>query len=316
MILTSQAPVRISLFGGSTDIEPYASRFGGMTLSIAINLRQKVTMYSDNDIFNLVDNIFPYDSNPDLFYTIFKKYGIDGGHLTRVRSEFDGVIGAGIGSSASACVALLGAINERLQLGFTKHEIAKRAWEIEVNDMGWFGGRQDQYASVYGGCNLFTFGKDDHIFPLPKKTTEKLCQRLMLFYTGGSRKSRDIQKGFQKLTKKQTETLHKIKRIAEIAYGKLLEGKVDAVGELLHVSWLEKRKSNKGITNERIDKLYDKAQNAGAIGGKILGAGGCGYMVFFIPLRSQDSVQKALENEGCDWIPFYPDYQGLTVKKL
>ena len=316
MKIQAISPARISLFGGGSDVDPYASRYGGMTISMAISIRQKITMYNDNDIFELLDNVFPHHADPKLFYSIFKKYGIDGGHLTRVTSEFDGRVGAGLGSSASACVALIGSINKRKSLGMSLKQIAHAAWQAE-QAMGWHGGRQDQWTSAFGGLNLFHFsnGKISRT-EFSQEFADELTKYLLLFDTGGVRASHEIQKGFLKLSQQQTKKLHLIRLLAKRAFTLIMDQDFEPLGQVLHESWQVKKESNKGITNTKIDDIYDMARNAGATGGKLLGAGGCGYMIFWVPPIHQDKVIHRMEQEGYDHVIYYPDEQGLEVKEL
>jgi len=322
MKIQAISPTRISLFGGGTDVDPYVSLYRGICINMAISLRTKVTMYSDNDIFERPDNIFPTNADPNLFYTIFKKYGIDGGHITKIKSEFDGRIGAGLGSSASACVALIGTINKRKQLGMKLEDIAKSAWEAEEYLMGWHGGKQDQWAAAYGGLSVLTF--ENYIVTAPSKVrrvelssyyANEICKYLLLFDTGGTRASHKVQQGFINLTEEQTQKLHSIKESAQKAFAAIMHEDFMSLGELLHESWLLKKKSNKGISTKRINELYTAARDNGAEGGKILGAGGCGYMAFWVPPNQQDTVVAHMEKEGCEHIIYYPDTRGLEIKE-
>lgn len=317
MKIQAFAPTRIGLFGGGTDVAPYCELYDGLTLSMAISLYQKVILYSENDIFEIPSNLYPPNADPSLFYTIFKKYKIDGGHLTKVKSEFDGRIGAGLGSSASACVALIGAINKRKNLGMYKKDIAQASWEAEEKLMGWHGGKQDQWAASFGGLNLLSFkGNEVNRTEFSSYYAEKLSQYILLFDTGGSRKSHEIQKGFLQLTNDQIKNLHLIKLLAKRACQLLIQENFEQIGKVFHEAWLIKKQSNRGITTERIDMLYEKARNVGAVGGKVLGAGGCGYMIFWVPLDKQKDVISTLEKEECEHIYYYPDTIGLLVKEI
>lgn len=311
MIFRSIAPTRLSLFGGGTDIPTFASRHGGMTINMTVNLYQKIEMMTELDNPHTKD-IFPENADPLLFHSILKTYNYDK-KTTHLRSYFDGVIGAGLGSSAAGCVALLGAIHTRKNGRFQMQsdQLAEEAWRSEQH-VGWYGGKQDQYASVYGGLNMFVFNDKVIRTELSQSLGRELSKYLLLFYTGGQRSSHTIQKEYIYLTEKQIETLIQMKTLTLKAFTNIMEKEWDKVGELFDTAWELKKQSNKKVTSERIDDLYTIAKNTGAIGGKILGAGGCGYMIFFCP-KKQDKLITRLEKEDSKHIVCEPDFGGLKI---
>ena len=314
MKIQSLAPTRASLFGGGTDVSPYCDEYGGLCVNMAINLRQKLTLYSEDDIYE-----HPYVTVPSLgsekfYYTILEEFKINGGHLSSIKAEFDGLIESGIGSSASAAVCLVGAINKRLNLGMSLDQIAEKAWDIEVNKLRLFGGKQDQYAAAYGGVNVMEFKKDGvKITPLAKGFIEPLLPSLTLFYTGTNRKSAKIQEGFKKLTKDQIWALDRIKRLAFNAIDPIAKGDYIKVGALLDDAWELKKLSNKGVTNNIIDEIYAKAKELGAYGGKCCGAGGGGFMLFVV---NPEEREKFIKELGLEWWDFSPCWQGLETRIL
>lgn len=320
MIISAVAPTRISLFGGGCDIDPYASTYGGLVISMAINLRQKCTLYSDEDIFKKRPpaNSFPLGANPDFYYTIFKEFPtIDGGHSTKIACEFDGLIESGIGSSASAAVCLIGAISKRLNLNMSPAEIAEKAWDIEVNKLGLFGGKQDQYTAALGGVNFMEFSRYGvKVTPLAKGFIEPLLPSLVLFYTGKNRKSATIQEGFKKLSSEQIQTLNQIKQLTIKAIDPIGKGDIEEVGHLLDRSWRLKKRSNKGVTEPWIDKLYEKAKKHGSLGGKIMGAGGGGFLFFVIKPNKKEEFIKEMTVNGLEHWDFSPCWTGLDVRIL
>ena len=318
MIIYSQTPSRLSIFGGGTDLPAYASKYGGATISMAINLYQKMTMYTDNDTFKYAHaNIFPSKANPEFYYTVFKEMGVDGGRFTKIECSYDGLLESGLGSSASAAVNLVGAINKSKGLGMTLAEIAEKAWDIEVNKIGLYGGRQDQFAAALGGVNVFGFG--DGIIStttLSKSYIEPLLPSLLLFWLGTNRKSAKIQEGFNHPSGKQIKSLHKIKTLTLEAVQPIANGDIETVGKLLDETWELKKQSNKGVDNKLINDVYDKAKKAGAYGGKICGAGGGGFMIFVVPPIKREVFIKEMQKEGLEHWDFSICWNGLNTRIL
>lgn len=315
MKILSVAPSRISLFGGGSDLPEYADNYGGVVINMAINLRQKMTLYIGDDLYEISGpNIIPYLGKHEFNYAILKEFGMDDMHQAKIKSEFDGLLEAGLGSSASAAVALIGAINKAKGLGMSLDEIAEKAWDIEVNKLGLYGGKQDQYVAAYGGVNVMQFEKDMvEITPIAKNSIKLLLPSLALFYTGKNRKSTKIQEGFKKLSKDQIWALDNIKRLTLQALDPILTGDFRKVGALLDEAWEYKKMSNKGVTNAEIDKIYTKAKDLGAYGGKCCGSGGGGFMLFIINPKEREEFIKKL---GLEWWDFDISMDGLQVRDI
>ncbi len=314
MKIFSQAPTRVSLFGGSTDLPEYAERFGGLVLSMAINIRQKITMYSDDELFEIRKHQFPYRAKPEFYYQILEEFGInDGMHLTKLICEFDGLIESGLGSSASAAVALIGAINKRLKLNMTTDQIINKAWDLEVNKIGLYGGKQDQIAAAYGGVNVIEFDSKFKVMPLTKDFIQKLISSIVLFHIGENRETTTIQEGLKNLTSSQIDKLDKIKDITTHAILAIDQGDIPKIGYFMDQSWLLKRQSNKEVTNPYIDALYRRGLENGAYGGKILGSGGGGYMIFIVDPKNKE---KFIEKMGLDHWDFDISMDGLDVRDI
>jgi D-glycero-alpha-D-manno-heptose-7-phosphate kinase len=206
-MVTAIAPTRISLLGGGTDVGEYQVKYGGLVLSLAINIRQKVEI-KDGPFGEGVPFVgfqeLPEGSDDDFYKAFLKEFGLywNGDMKTAkdqprgivLSSWFDGQITGGIGSSASAAVALIGAISKYKNLNMTRDQIAERAWDIEVNNLGLFGGKQDQYAAVYGGLNAMEFKEKVTVTPLTVKLIEPILSYMMLFHTP-NRKQPKIQEG-------------------------------------------------------------------------------------------------------------------------
>ena len=316
MIVTSTAPCRISLFGGSTDLPTYADQYGGLVINMAINLRQHIKIATEEDIFKInLRNTVPLNGNKDFMHKIFTDFGIGGFAHVRFESESDVPLESGIGASAATAVATVAAINKAKKLNMDKGEIAERAWDIEVNKLNLFGGRQDQYASAFGGVNSIVFSKDKvEVIPTFTNFVDSIYPSLVLFYTGKNRTSPTIQEGFKQLTFDQIQVLNQIKQIATAAVEPIAEGDIERVGNLLHRAWRLKQRSNKGVSEPWIDKIYEKGKKAGALGGKLCGSGGGGYMIFIVKPNKKDEFINQMENQGVEWYDFSIDFNGVETR--
>jgi len=304
MKIISTAPTRISIFGGGTDLPVYSEQYGGVCINMAINLRQKI------ELDDSTSNIELLSEDSRMFFSVFLQEMLPIGFS----HKFDAPIESGLGSSASLAVALIGAINKAKNLGMTKEEIAEKAWDIEVNKLGLYGGRQDQYASVWGRTNLWHFNKKVERIEFTREVAEELAKYILLFHTGENRKDPRIQEELKILTKQQTEALHGVKTVALEAKEPIALRNWNKVGDLLDRAWTFKMMSNKKMTTKKIDELYEVAMKAGAWGGKLLGSGGGGHMIFMAdkPLHT-NLIEKLWEN-GAKHIDYSIDWNGLETR--
>ena len=313
MKIFSQAPCRISLCGGGTDIEPFASQFGGATISFAINIRQKFTLLTGDDMWtHHGEHIVPYGCHLNFVYAFRKRFGVDGMHQNKFVSESDGGIRGGVGSSAAIAVAIVGALAKSQNKTMSRTEVAELAWEIETKDLNFFGGKQDQYAAAFGGLNLFEFTDKVNVQPFDRKYAETILSSLVLFHTNLERKDPKIQEGFKRLDSKQIRALKQIKSLVAPAIEAIGQENMQTLGEILDISWNYKKQSNKGISNPQLDDIYTKARKLGAIGGKLSGAGGGGFM-FFITTDREKLIAGMEELEYWD---ISVDWNGLEIKIL
>ena len=307
------APTRISFVGGGTDIAPFCNLYGGATISLAINIRQQFTLYTDQEMWRLpMGNEIPHNCNLDFIYAFRKRFNVNSMHFNRFKSESDGGINTGIGSSASIAVAIVGALAQSQNKSMSRTEIAELAWEIETKDLGMFGGKQDQYAAAYGGLNLFEFNEKVLIQPFDKSYAEKLMPYIVLCYTKSNRKDSNIQEGFKKLDSKQIKALQEIKSLVVPAIEAIGNNDIQMLGQILDTAWNYKKQSNKGVSNDRISNIYQTAKKYGAIGGKVCGAGGGGFMVFIV----KDRQKFISEMKDLEFWDISPDFNGLEVKQL
>lgn len=306
MRIISIAPSRISLFGGGSDLPSFYREFTGCVVSLAINLRTHVEVLQGEDMWILSGHNIPLGCTTDLLYAIRKRYGQTGFHHARISSDFDGVIGAGLGSSASFSVALIGALRKLKELELDREKIAEEAYRVETSDLKLYGGKQDQYAAAFGGLNQIWFDKKVKIVPL----SEDVVPYLNLFFIGGTRKSSKIQDKLKKLSKEKKAAIIKMRDLA-------ISSKYTNVsdwGELLDEGWELKKRVT--ASNDRVDSIYTYARKYGATGGKLLGAGECGYMVFFVDPNKRDNFLKRMAKVNLFPTDFSQDNNGVEVRIL
>ncbi len=330
-MLIARAPMRISLGGGGTDLEAYYGTYGGLVISTAINKYFYAILTTDeSDDLQVISadyrSLFRHSPYNDLFWNgdlalpkaVLHHFGIRRGINLFVASEVPP--GTGLGSSSAAAVTMVRAISTLVEQPMTRQQVAELASYIEINKMGMPIGKQDQYASAFGGFNTITFGSQGvtveplQIAPEVRQTLER---RLLLFFTGSSRDSTSILKHQRKSTQDQDDTvlqaLHNIKRVASEVQACLEQGDLDEFASLLDYSWQEKRRLAPGLSTGFIDECYDLAQQKGAAGGKITGAGGGGFLLLYCEEQAQESVTRALEDRGLKRMNFRFDQQGATV---
>jgi D-glycero-alpha-D-manno-heptose-7-phosphate kinase len=330
-MLIARSPMRISFGGGGTDLEAYYAKYGGLVISTAINKYFYAVITTDeSDDLQVISadyrSLFRHSPYNDLFWdgdlalpkAILHHFGIRRGINLFVASEVPP--GTGLGSSSAAAVTMVRAISTLVEQPMTKQQVAELASYIEIGKMGMPIGKQDQYASAFGGLNKITFTSEGvtvepvKVDPEVRKTLE---QRLMLFFTGSSRESTSILKHQRKSTQDRDESvlqaLHHIKQVAIDVQSCLERGDLDEFARLLDYSWQEKRRLAPGLSTGFIDELYTLALKKGASAGKITGAGGGGFLMLYCREESQDAVTQALEERGLKRMNFHFDQQGATV---
>src|SRR5437667_6212339 len=330
-MLIARAPMRISFGGGGTELEDYYAKYGGLVISTAINKYFYTVITTDeSDDLQVISadyrSLFRHSPYNDLFWNgdlalpkaILHHFGIRRGINLFVASEVPP--GTGLGSSSAAAVTLVHAISTLIEQPMIKQQVAELASYIEINKMGMPIGKQDQYASAFGGLNKITFSSQGvtveklNIDPEMQKILER---RLMLFFTGSSRESTSILKHQRKSTENQDgavlQALHNIKQVAIEVQACLEKGDLDAFARLLDYSWQEKRRLAPGLSTGFIDECYNLALQNGASAGKITGAGGGGFLLLYCHEHAQDRVTRALEDCGLKRMNFRFDQQGATV---
>ena len=273
-------------------------------------------MYYDDDLWDLRghNNNVPFGGDQQFVYTILDQYKLDSMHHTYFDSEYDGLVGSGMGGSASAAVAIVAAISKRLNLNLTKSQIAETAWDIEVNKLKLFGGKQDQYAASFGGSNQITFGESGEVVVKPL-AMDKILPSLLLFSTGIERTDPKLQENLKTLDEDKLYNLHHIKNLAYLALAPIESGDIKELGKLLNESWVYKKATNK-VSTPQIDKFYKKSKEFGACGFKLLGAGGGGFFICIVdPILKTEFIKK-MTIEGAENWDFSIDYNGVQTREL
>ncbi len=232
--------------------------------------------------------------------------------------------GSGLGTSSTLVVAVIGALAEWLNLPLGEYDIAHLAFEIERIDLKQAGGKQDQYAATFGGFNFMEFYDNHKVIVNPLRIKQEILyelqNNLLLYYTGTSRLSSKIieaqVKSVETGKKESIEAMHKLKEQAILMKEAILKGKLDQVGEILHFGWQYKKQMAENITNPIIDEIYEEAIRAGATGGKISGAGGGGFIMFYCPKNTKYKVMEALIKFGGEFRAYQFTKYGLKTWKV
>jgi D-glycero-alpha-D-manno-heptose-7-phosphate kinase len=322
MIIRSKAPLRLGLAGGGTDVSPYSDQYGGAILNATIGMYAYATIRPlDNGkiILHAQDRDEHYeldateqlaiDGNLNLLKGIYNRIVRDFTHKPlsfELTTFVDAPPGSGLGSSSTLVVAIIGAFVEWLKLPLGEYDIAHLAYSIEREDLGMAGGKQDQYAATFGGVNFMEFSAHNKVIVNPLRVKEKwlheLENNLVLFFTETSRLSSSIiEKQRENVSNKNQnsiDAMHSLKEQSQRMKEALLRGEIDKIGEILHYGWQHKKQMAEGISNPMIDNIYESAMAAGATGGKISGAGGGGFMIFYAPYTNKYNVIKTLNQLG------------------
>jgi D-glycero-alpha-D-manno-heptose-7-phosphate kinase len=336
MIYRSKAPLRIGLAGGGTDVSPYSDMYGGAILNVTVSLFANATIEPNNS----GEIIFiQHDRGEQTSFSFAKELPINGsfdlakGIYNRIQKDYNNIqqgftlstfvdvpAGSGLGTSSTLVVAILGAFTEWLGLPLGDYDIAHYAYEIERKDLQLAGGKQDQYAATFGGVNFMEFYDADKVIVNPLRIKQEylneLENNLVLYFTATSRESATIIKEQQKnVTEKNessVEAMHQLKEQSKRMKEALLKGNLDEIGEILDYGFQQKRKMAVNISNSFIENIYDAAKTAGASGGKISGAGGGGFMIFYCPGNTKYKVIKALQSFGGEIKAYQFTQTGLT----
>ncbi len=321
MIIT-RTPFRISFVGGGSDLESFYSHHEGAVLSTSINKYMYISShkyfeadkirvkYSQTETVN-----HPSELKHPIFRTAFAACNIEGG--IEVSSIADVPSGTGMGSSSSFTVGLIHNLYTWNHQAVSKEMLAQAACDIEINQLKEPIGKQDQYAAAYGGLNIFRFQSNGNVLVEPlylqKDVLDTLEDNLVMFYYGNQRSASQIlseQKQNNAQSAKQDNLKQMVALVDELKVA-LFNGNLEAFGKILHVNWLLKKELASQISNSEIDDIYHLAMKNGAIGGKLLGAGGGGFLLFYCDKSKQVNLIKALHK-----LPFFEfkfDHEGSKL---
>lgn len=340
MIYRSKAPLRIGLAGGGTDVSPYCDLYGGAILNSTISLYAYATIEPLNEakvIFNAMDRgeevtydlseQLPIDGKLDLATGVYNRLVNEYGKMPsgcRLTTFVDAPAGSGLGTSSTLMVAILGAFSEWLRLPLGEYDMAHLAYEIEREDLKMAGGKQDQYAATFGGVNYMEFYEENRVIVNPLRIKSQylheLGNNLLLYFTATSRLSASIievqSENVKKNNQQSIEAMHQLKEQARMMKEALLKGKVHEIGAILDYGFRYKKQMAQGISNSRMDEIYEAALKAGATGGKISGAGGGGFMMFYCPGNTRYAVTNALQSFGGDFRQYQFTKNGLSTWSL
>lgn len=303
MIIT-RAPFRVSFCGGGSDLPAFYEKYGGCVLSTTIRKYMYLTIHNyfhkDKIVlkYSKTETVDDYDS---IEHKYFKQCLMDFGIMgVEISSMADIPSGTGLGSSSSFTVALLHLLHTYKGEYVSKYKLAKDACEVEIDKLGEPIGKQDQFAASFGGLKFYEFQPSGFVSVEPiimaPQSYKKLENNILMFYLGGEHSASSILKK----QNKNVKSIEKIKvqqhmcELTRTLKEELQRNNIDAMGELLHENWMLKKTLATGISNPFIDETYEKAMNAGALGGKLLGAGGAGFMIFYVKPNKQDAVRAAM----------------------
>ena len=324
MIIRSKAPLRLGLAGGGTDISPYCDIYGGVVLNATINLYAYCTIETtetDKIVINAPDIGKSFESNSDPYLKIDGVLDLHKGVYNRIVKEFrngnplsftmttyaDVPAGSGLGSSSTMVVAILNAFVEWLNLPLGEYDLAYLAYQIERYDIGLAGGKQDQYAATFGGFNFIEFYENNRVIVNPLRIKEKILNEFessfLLYFTGSSRDSAKIISDQQRSTEKNhngaLNSMHDLKKEAYKIKEAILKGDFMQFSSAFSQSWESKKNTSTAISNPILEEIYSVALANGALSGKVSGAGGGGFMMFFInPVKKVQLISKLNQFNG------------------
>jgi D-glycero-alpha-D-manno-heptose-7-phosphate kinase len=320
MIIT-RSPLRITLGGGGTDLPSYYEKFGGFLISATINKYVYITLH-ENFAPGLIVKYSRMESVDDaskiehpIIRNAFQFVGLDGKGL-ELSSMADIPAGTGLGSSSSFTTALLKALHVYKKNIVNAKELAEQACHIELDLLKEPIGKQDQFISAYGGITQFTFNKDGSVETSPlrisEETFDRLTDNLLLFFTGYSRSASNILKEQDQKSKQNDDemnnNLHFVKELGYKSKKLLEDGDLVEFAKLMDVHWQNKKKRSNNMSNAHINEWYDLAIKNGAIGGKLIGAGGGGFLMFYA--EDKVNLRKTMRSLGLKEVRFSFDFEG------
>ncbi len=323
MQIRSRAPLRLGFAGGGTDVSPYCDLYGGLVMNATIDMYAyaNIELHEEKRV-----RFVAKDRQQSVDYPLADRYELDGtldihkGVYNRIVGQFnqgepialtlttfsDAPAGSGLGSSSTLVVAMVKGFVELLNLPLGEYDIAQLAYQIEREDVGLNGGKQDQYAATFGGFNFMEFNANNHVIVNPLRIKNWIISELessiVLFYTGVSRESAAIvDQQSKNVTDRDAvaiQALHEVKAEAATMKECLLRGNIPELGRSMRNGWESKKRSADRISNDLIESIIDRAYATGAYSGKVSGAGGGGFIMFFVDPTQRLDVIRALNEFG------------------
>lgn len=325
-MIISRTPLRICLGGGGTDVKEFYQNHGGFVVSAALNQYIYIVIhkhfeknirlcYSKREIIQTTDEV----RHPVVHHAM-KLFGIEEGGF-EIISFADVPSDTGLATSSSFTVGLISALASYQRVKMTRYEIAEMACRIERDLLKEAGGKQDQYIAAFGGITRFTFEKDGNVIVSPLQISHQsvhdLESNILLFYTGIKRQSPKVQRALIRGVRKQSDSLknlHLIKRLGIETEQILRNGTIDRYARLLNEHWEAKKRLSDEVTNGRINRLYQLGVENGAEGGKIIGAGGGGYLLLYCSEEAdRERIRAAMQAEGLEELRYRFDFTGTTI---
>ncbi len=334
MIIRAKVPLRIGLAGGGTDVSPYCDKYGGSVLNACINLYAYASIEPRNDnkiVLNGEDINEHYIYNSSKYFEINGEFNLLKGVYNRIIKDYvkkplsftlttyvDAPRGSGLGSSSALVVAIIKAFQEWQNIPLGEYDLANLAYIIEREDLKMAGGKQDHYSAAFGGFNFMEFVGNNKVLVNPLRIKQELVNELefniLLYYIGVSRVSAKIIESQIENTKNNDKAainaMHELKEQSLMMKEAILKGNLSLIGNLLNYGWENKKKMTSVITNPKIDNIYETAIEAGASGGKISGAGGGGFFMFYCPRNTRYQVIKKLSQLGGEFRRFRFEEKG------
>lgn len=330
-IYRARAPLRLGLAGGGTDVSPFSEEQGGFVLNATVGLYAQAILEPLNDgriAFAAVDreesiefdavhalpDVDPLRLHRGIYNRIVRQFNGGQPLSFKLTTFADAPAGSGLGTSSTMVVCIIQAFSEWLSLGLGEYEIAHLAYEIEREELKLAGGKQDQYAAAFGGFNFIEFGPGlDRVLVNPLRIKEWVCNELeastVLFYTGQSRESAKIIEQQIESTKTKSSpsgtAMMALKQDAVFMKEAILRGDLTRYAEILRQSWEAKKLLAASVSNPHLDEIYDDAIKAGALAGKISGAGGGGFFMFFVPAKKRMTLVRKLQKRDGQIINFH-----------
>jgi D-glycero-alpha-D-manno-heptose-7-phosphate kinase len=322
-VIIARSPLRISLGGGGTDLPSYYRQHGGLVLSVAIDKYVYITVHTTfvSDIIVKYSKLERVERADEIRHPIIREalslMGL--GPALELTSMADIPAGTGLGSSGSFTTALLKALHAYRRHPILAQDLAEQACDIEINRLGEPVGKQDQYIAAFGGLMSFEFCPDDSVvakpFRIDAETLDNLEDNLLLFFTGYSRAASSILKEQDERSRQgdraMVENLHEVKELGLRSRECLEKGDLVAFGEIMNEQWQMKKLRAGAMSNDHIDRWYELGLRSGATGGKLVGAGGGGFLLFYAADKAR--LRHALRAEGLPEVRFRFDFEGSKI---